>query len=66
MVLEMRYGLEGLPTLLIGAHERTISVRMRKKMVFKVLFLLESLVTTLKRACKLPLVTLHVPIEFAL
>ena len=66
MILEMRYGLERLPTLLVGAPEGPVSVRMRQKMVFQMLLLLEGLVAVLECAGELSLVTLEMPVELTL
>ena len=66
MIFEMRYRFEGLPTFFVGALEGPISVRVRKKVIFQMLLLLECLIATLVRACELPLVALEVPVELAL
>ena len=62
----MRDRLEGLSTLLIGALEGPIAVRVSQEMVLEMLLLLECLIAAFERAGKLPLVTLEMPVKLAL
>ena len=66
VVLEVGYGLEGLPALLVGALERAVPVGVRQEMVLEMLLLFESLVAAFERARELSLMALEVPIELAL
>ena len=66
MILEMRYRFKGLPTFLIGTLEGPVPVRMSKKVIFQMLFLLECLIAALVRAGELSFVALEVPVELAL
>ena len=66
VILEVGYGLEGLPTVGIATAERAYTISVRQEMVLQVLFLLEGLVAAGVCALELPLMTLKVPIKLTL
>ena len=66
VILEVGYGLEGLPTVGIVTTERAYTISVRQEVILQVLFLFERLVAACVRALKLPLVTLKMPIKLAL
>ena len=66
VILEMGYGLEGLPTVGVITAERSYTISVGQEMILQMLFLFKGLVAAGVCALKLPLVALKMPIKLTL